>query len=199
MDRKFKGRSAMEKEIIYKNLLLEILSRLDEGQLFGIIDEIGRGSVYGEELCRLLEEGYNRDEEQFLSMEAWKQRLKRELKADKGHCREFYNELIYFIDREHKTDAQVYNAIGMNRTLWYRLRDNRNARTNKRNVIKMAIYLHLDYWEMYYLINLAGYSLLPGDNETDRIVASCVRHKLYDQRQIDELLCEAGERPLFSE
>lgn len=187
---------AMEK-ITEKQLLIEILSRLDERQLLGLVEEMGREQPLGQALLSLLEEF--RWIQRPLGMEELKKLLKEELEVTEGYRREFYKELIYFVDRAQKTDAQVYNEIGMNRTLWYRLRDNKNARTNKRNVLKMALILQLDYWEMYYLVNLAGYSLLPGDDLTDRTVAFCVRHRIYEKGKVDELLVEAGEKPLFSE
>lgn len=189
----------MDEKTIERKLLIEILTRLDEHQLLGIMEELEKDGPLGGELRRILEEDCHWNPSASLTMEELKDNLKKELEHTNGNRREFYRELIRFVDRAQKTDAEVYNAIGMNRTLWYRLRDNKNARTNKRNVLKMAIFLQLDYWEMYYLINLAGYSLMPGDDSTDRIVAFCIRRKIYDRRQIDELLWEAGETPLFSD
>ncbi|MCI9123332.1 MAG: hypothetical protein HFH35_04510 [Eubacterium sp.] len=184
---------------MYKKLLTEVLARLDEGQIMEIIEELGKNSSLGKELCGILKEDGRFLTDTPMTMEEIKDILNKELDAAKKQRREFFEELIYFVDRAQKTDAQVYNAIGMNRTLWYRLRDNKNARTNKRNVLKMAIILHLDYWEMYYLLNLAGYSLMPAQDPTDKIVSYCIRSKIYDCKQIDELFFELGEEPLFSE
>ncbi len=187
-----------EKEVTDKELLVQVLSRLDERQLIGIVEEIGMEQPLGQALVKILEEELHWSEKT-LKLDQLKILLKEELETTQGTRREFYKELIYFVDRAGKTDAQVYNEIGMNRTLWYRLRDNRNAKTNKRNVLKMAVILQLDYWEMYYLVNLAGYSLLPKDDLTDRTVAFCIRHGIYEKGKVDELLIEAGEKPLFSE
>lgn len=187
----------MEK-ITEKQLLLAVLSRLDERQLMGLVEEMGRDQPLGQALFQVLEEELCWTQKT-LGMDELKALLKEELEVTQGYRREFYKELIYFVDRAQKTDAQVYNEIGMNRTLWYRLRDNKNARTNKRNVLKMAVILQLDYWELYYLVNLAGYSLLPRDDLTDRTVAFCVRHGIYEKGKVDELLVEAGEKALFSE
>ena len=187
-----------EKEVTDKELLVQVLSRLDERQLIGIVEEIGVEQPLGQALVKILEEELHWSEKT-LKLDQLKVLLKEELETTQGTRREFYKELIYFVDRAGKTDAQVYNEIGMNRTLWYRLRDNRNAKTNKRNVLKMAVILQLDYWEMYYLVNLAGYSLLPKDDLTERTVAFCIRHGIYEKGKVDELLIEAGEKPLFSE
>ena len=182
-----------EKEVTDKELLVQVLSRLDERQLIGIVEEIGVEQPLGQALVKILEEELHWSEKT-LKLDQLKVLLKEELETTQGTRREFYKELIYFVDRAGKTDAQVYNEIGMNRTLWYRLRDNRNAKTNKRNVLKMAVILQLDYWEMYYLVNLAGYSLLPKDDLTDRTVAFCIRHGIYEKGKVDELLIEAGEK-----
>lgn len=189
----------MDKKVTEKELLIAVLSRLDTLQVHAILEDIGRNTSLGEALYRVLEEDCNWGSETGFSMEELKEILKKELESAQDYRREFYQELIHFADRAQKTDAQVYNAIGMNRTLWYRLRDHKDARTNKRNVLKMAIVLQLDYWEMYYLVNLSGHSLLPGDDKTDQIVSFCVRHKIFDMDKVDELLAEAGENTLFSE
>lgn len=189
----------MSEKTIERKLLVEIITRLEETQLFAILEDLGRASPFGKALVRILEEECNWNMETPISAEELKKILKKELDDTRNYRREFFDELIHFVDRAEKTDAQVYNAIGMNRTLWYRLRDNKNAKTNKSNVLKMAIILRLDYWETYYLVNLAGYSLLPGDDGVDRVVSFCIRNKIYDVTKIDELLFEAGEKPLFSE
>ncbi|GFH92135.1 hypothetical protein IMSAGC002_03400 [Lachnospiraceae bacterium] len=182
-----------------RKLLIEILSRLEEGQVMAILEDLGRGTPLGEALYKVLEEDCNWGSKTALNMDELKQILKRELEDTQNYRREFFQELIHFADRAEKTDAQIYNAIGMNRALWYRLRDNRDAKTNKRNVLKMAIFLRLDYWETYYLVNLSGHSFLPGNDKTDQAVSFCIRNKIYEPDRIDELLYEAGERTLFTE
>lgn len=188
----------MGERTIERRLLSEVLSMLGEWQIAEMMEKMGRDTELGEALCRIVEEDCLWEQDAPLSMEELRKMLKEELDAAQGVQREFFKELIQFVDRAEKTDSQLYNEIGMNRTLWYRLRDNKNAKTSKGNVLKMAICLHLDYWEMYYLVNLSGYSLLPRDDNTDRVVSLCIRRKIYDKREIDELLVEAGEKPLFS-
>lgn len=189
----------MDTKVTEKELLIAVLSRLDKLQVLGILEDIGRNTPLGEALYSVLENECSWDSETASGMEELKAILKKELEGAQGYRREFFQELLRFADRAQKTDAQIYNAIGMNRSLWYRLRDQKDAKTNKKNVLKMAIVLHLDYWEMYYLVNLSGHSLLPGDDKTDQIVSFCVRHKIYDMDKVDELLFEAGENALFSD
>jgi hypothetical protein len=152
----------------------------------------------GKALQKVLEEDIYQYQKP-LTMKELRKELKQELEEKNGQQHEFYQELTRFIDRMELTDSQVYNDIGMSRSLWYHIRDNKNAKTKKKNVLRMAVVLHVDYWEMYYLVNLAGYSLLPAEDVTDKIVISCIKNKIYDKMQIDDLLIENGEKPLFSE
>jgi len=111
----------------------------------------------------------------------------------------FFSEVIGFAERINLTDAQVYNAIGMNRSLWYRMRDNPDARTKKSNVLKLAIVLRLSFWEAFYLIALAGYSFVPGIDKTDETIARCLMSEEYAPDKIDEMLDENGCDTLFAE
>ncbi len=186
----------MEKTITDRQLLTEVLTRLGDRQISALVEDLGRESPAGRKLLKILEEIPGERE---AGAQELKEMLKRELELSQGSGKGFFEALISFVDRAQKKDSEVYNAAGMNRSLWYRLRDHRTARTSKQNVLKMALILKLDYWELYYLVNLAGYSLLPSEDSTDKIVAFCVRHGLYDTARVDELLVEAGEEPLFSE
>lgn len=188
----------MNEKTTERKLLTEIVTRLEKPQLFTIWEDLGTDSPLGKTFYQILQEDCPWNMEAALSADKLKELLKKELEVTRNYRREFYDALIYFVDRIEKTDAQVYNAIGMSRTLWYHLRDNKNAKTHKDNVLKMAIILKLDYWELYYLVNLAGYSLLPGNDDMDRVVSLCIRNKIYDVNKIDELLYEAGIRTLFS-
>jgi len=111
----------------------------------------------------------------------------------------FFGEVVRFTDRAGMTDSQVYNAIGMNRSLWYRMRDDADARTKKSNVLKLAVVLKLSFWEAVYLIALAGYSFLPGNNDTDKVVSDCLMKGVFDPQAVDAALYEKTGNTLFSE
>jgi hypothetical protein len=113
--------------------------------------------------------------------------------------REFFTEVVRFAERANMTDSQVYNAIGLNRSLWYRMRDDSAARTKKPNVLKLAVVLRLTYWEAYYIIALAGYSFTPGTDETDNVIMSCLINGVYDIETVDKMLYDAGADTLFAE
>ena len=118
---------------------------------------------------------------------------------DAQRGKSFFSEVTAFADRANIKDSQLYNAIGLNRSLWYRMRDNVNARTKKKNVLKLAIVLRLSFWEAFYLIALAGYSFTPGVDDTDKIVASCLLNGIHDTAAVDELLDSNGLETLFAE
>ena len=113
--------------------------------------------------------------------------------------RSFFPEIIRFADRAGMTDSQIYNAVGLNRSLWYRMRDDINARTKKSNVLKLVIVLRLSFWEAFYLIALAGYSFTPGADGTDKIIASCLIKSIYEPDIIDEMLYDNRLKTLFTE
>jgi hypothetical protein len=110
-----------------------------------------------------------------------------------------FDAIVQFADRAHMTDPEVYNSARMNRALWYRMRDNKDAKPRKRNILKIALVLRLNYWELNYLVNLGGFSFLPRHDKTDSIVAQCAWNNIYEPEAIDDLLYERGEETLFSE
>jgi len=111
----------------------------------------------------------------------------------------FFCEIIKFVDRAGMKDSHVYKAIGMQKDLWYRMRNNEKARTKKENILKLVIVLRLSFWEAYYLIALAGYSFVPGIDETDGIIRDCLLNNIYNPVKVDEMLDDKGLPVLFSE
>lgn len=183
-------------EITDRELLQTVLSALDEAQIAAVISAVGWDSPNGQRLREILSE--LRKTIRKNNADGDVRTLLRDVMSDSSGFRsDFFSELLKFVDRAQKTDAQVYNEIGMNRALWYRLRDNKDARTSKRNVLKLAIVLHLDYWEAFYLISLAGFSFMTAPS--DYVVAFCLSQGIYDTFQVDELLEGNGQEALFSE
>jgi hypothetical protein len=183
-------------EITDRELLQTVLSALDETQIAAVISAVGWDSPNGRRLKEMLSEL----RESIIKVNAGSdvRALLQNMISEHSDSRgEFFSELLKFVDRAQKTDAQVYNEIGMNRALWYRLRDNKDARTSKRNVLKLAIVLHLDYWEAFYIISLAGFSFMTAPS--DYVVAFCLSQGIYDTFQVDELLEGNGQEALFSE
>lgn len=127
----------------------------------------------------------------------------------------FYKELCKFMRRQgfnpddRKARARFYNAaeipqntfsVMMNKGL-----DASNSRTfgtahaRRENVLKMALVLKLNIFELKDLLCCAGMSFSPGTNPTDYVISKCVRNGEYDLHRVDELLYENGLPTLSKE
>lgn len=182
----------MEKEIISaEKLLEEIIFALDESQLYGLLTLLGfdtpAGITFAEKMAYYKQINHIDLRE-----------IPSSIKLGDAQYSPLYSALIKFINRKGLKDSKVYNAVGINRTIWYRLRDNKTASTSKQNILKFALVLELDYWEAFYLISLAGFSFLPTIDKTDYVIMKCILEKTYDPETIDEMLRNAGESTLFS-
>ena len=176
-----------------RQLLIKILSRMEEGQIIALQNELGADTPEGRALTDILKVISDTDgaEEENISADTAKET------AVSKEAVTFYKVVTGFIDRAGKTESYVYNQNHMDRKLWYRLRDKPGAKTSKRNLLKMAIVLELNYWEMHYLVNLGGYPIMPALDPTDKVIAKHVRQRKYDKEAINKDLKEAGEEPLF--
>jgi predicted XRE-type DNA-binding protein len=176
------------------DLLIAVLSALDETQINAALSFIGWDTPLGLRLREILSET-RQNSARTNKFEDVQTLLQAELSQNANIRSEFFKELLKFVDRAQMNESQVYNEIGMNRALWYRLRDNKEARTSKQNVLKLVIVLKLDYWEAFYLISLAGFSFMT--SQTDYVVAFCLSRNIYDPFQVDELLEENGQNAIF--
>ena len=174
-------------------LLNELLASLSESLLMEIIAYLGLDNPISVELQKRIHVIRGIDFETDFSKPLAIARRERK------HGVGFFNQIIKFADRAQMTDPQIYNGANIGRSLWYRIRDNKNVKTSKENVLKIALVLRLNYWELYYLVSLAGYSFMPHNNMTDYIIALCAWHKEFNPETIDRLLVENGKKALFSE
>lgn len=177
-----------------RQLLLEILRRLDEGQIKGLLAALQAKPELEAALRKALSLCWS-GEQPYRPQQA----LAESARQSSGQDRTFFQELIRFVDRAEMTDPEVYRAAGLNRTLWYRLRDKPDARTSKQNVLKIGLVLHLDYLELYYLLALGGHPFAPACSGTDLVIAVCLQKGIYDPLEVDSRLYKAGEPTLFSE
>ncbi len=177
-----------------RQLLLEILRHLDPPQIDRLLTTFEKKPALETTLRKALSVCWG-GPEPFTPQDA----LRAGIQPNSKRSRAFFEELIRFVDRAEMTDPEVYKAAGLNRTLWYRLRDNPNAHTSKRNILKIGLVLRLDYLELYYLLALGGHPFAPICDGTDMVIALCLRDGVYDPFEVDSRLIEAGELALFSE
>lgn len=106
----------------------------------------------------------------------------------------FYEKVCMFIDEAgYKSDSEFYNAIGMPRQLFARLRDSK-ASLRKKTVLWIIIGLKLDYNNAKELLALAGYSFRKNDKK-DVIISYILRSCPYDIFTVNEILDYFGLEP----
>lgn len=177
-----------------KQLLLEILRQLDEPQIAHLLAVFRANPALDAALRQNLSICWSQD-----GPHTPRDAPQAAAQDPAGREQTFFEVLIHFVDRAEMTDPEVYRAAGLNRTLWYRLRDNPDARTSKANILKLGLILHLDYLELYYLLALGGHPFAPACDRTDLVVATCIRDGVYDPFEVDSRLDRAGRPTLFSE
>ena len=69
---------------------------------------------------------------------------------------------------------------------------------SKRNLIKLAISLHLSYDETVDLLSRANFAF-NSSMKMDLVIIYAIKHKCYDPEEIDEALWHQGLETLFSE
>jgi len=181
------------KRITDSQLLEGIIRHLDDTQVAMLLEELEEEPALKEAFKTRLERA-----DQTREAISPEEILKEGIKSSGGQEKVFFTELLRFVDRANLKDSEVYGRVNMDRKLWYRLRDHEDARTSKKNVLKMCIILRLDYWETYYLMSLAGFAFRPYSDvdKTDYIIGLCVRSGEYDPERVEALLEKVGEEPL---
>lgn len=104
----------------------------------------------------------------------------------------FQQHLFHLIDEKGLTDAEVYKRAHMDRRLFSKIRQNENYVPRKKNVLSLALALHLNTDEATDFLQRAGMAISPG-SKFDLIVAYCIQHKIYDINVVNALLDEFGE------
>lgn len=114
-----------------------------------------------------------------------------ELLAGEG----FHGRLLELIRRSGLRDAEIYGRAGMDRRLYWKICDDRTRLPRKNTILLLALALRLSLEETVDLLRLSGRALSPA-SRSDLIVEYCLRHGIYDLRDVNTLLGEAGQEPL---
>ena len=111
----------------------------------------------------------------------------------------------YFWDliiKSGKSDSEIYNPTGKNgyelidRRVYHKMKEGKSL--SKRNLIKLAISLHLSYDETVDLLSRANFAF-NNSMKMDLVIIYAIKHKCYDPEEIDEALWHQGLETLFSE
>lgn len=188
------------------DLLKRILCILSDTQIDMLRQAMKAGTEEGDALRKRIQKW--RAEPTYTDPEKLRQDIMNEIRNNSKFDSSFFAELDSLMQQRGMEDAELYNAIGISQPLWSNIKKRglkdygtkmRNAHTKKENVLKMAIILHTDYFELYDLLCYGGFSFAPEVNATDHVVFACVRAGIYDPAVIDQYLVDAGEKALFSE
>lgn len=187
-------------------LLEALVMNLSDQQIEALYQVMKPGTPLGDAFHARVDEW--RGSAEITDPELMRQRIMREIRSNSRFNKSFFAELDKLMQKKDMSDSALYNAIGISQPLWVNIRKKgiqdygkrvRDAHTKRENVLKMAIVLEADYFELYNLMCYGGFSFSPSTNIGDCVIASCVQAKVYDPFQIDEYLSAAGARTLFSE
>ena len=106
------------------------------------------------------------------------------------------NELLFsFIDRENKTDSDIYKKAGIDRRHFSKIRSNPSYRPGKNTVIALALALELPSDDVILLLSSAGHSLSDSDT-ADLVIQFCLEKNIYDIDAVNEALVHFNLKPL---
>ena len=109
----------------------------------------------------------------------------------------FSEYLLDLIDKKGMTDVEVYQAAGLDRRLFSKIRSDANYLPSKPTVVALAIGMKLDYDETQELLAKAGYTL-SRNQLADVIVEYFIKNGLYNMDRINEALILYDQKPLGS-
>lgn len=188
-------------------LLDAILSILDDIQIAALKKAIAPETPLGTALrSRLNKLAKNADAKNEPSIQ---QQIQARLQADDDQFNSsFFKELDKMMQKRNISDPELYNKIGISQALWANIRSKglrdsgshiRDAHTKRENVLKMAIVLKADYYELYNLMCYSGFSFSPSTSLGDHIIACCVKAKIYEPDRINQYLMDNNMEPLFGD
>ena len=102
---------------------------------------------------------------------------------------DFQTMLFNLIDNKNLKDSDVYNKVHIDRRLFSKIRSNKEYHPSKETIILLGIALELSENELDELLESASYSL-PKNNEYDLIIRFCFINKIFELKNINDLLYE---------
>ncbi len=101
----------------------------------------------------------------------------------------FSETLLQLIDRRGMTDAECYKKANVDRRLFNKIRSNPAYQPSKPTVFAFAAALELSLPETRRLLEKAGFALTRSSG-FDLVMEYCIKHRVYDVIQINEILFE---------
>ena len=110
----------------------------------------------------------------------WKKLIRQ---TDEG----FSQALLRLIDERGMTDAQCYKKANVDRKLFSKIRSNPAYKPSKPTVLAFAVALELTLPETKTLLKKAGFALTRS-SEFDLVLEYCIKHRIYNIYDINEVL-----------
>ena len=107
------------------------------------------------------------------------------INTDKG----FSETLLQLIDERGMKDAECYKKANVDRRLFNKIRSNPAYQPSKPTVFAFAAALELSLPETKRLLKKAGFALTRSSG-FDLVMEYCIKHRVYDVIQINEILFE---------
>lgn len=107
----------------------------------------------------------------------------------------FVNTLLKYIDESGMTDAECYNKAQINRSHFWKMKNDPNYHIRKNAVISLILALELDMDQANELLMKAGYAL-SNSSKMDLIIKYCIDHKIYDLIDVNQILFEFDQELL---
>lgn len=96
---------------------------------------------------------------------------------------------------ENELFREIYKKAGLNRQVFYKIKNNVNYAPKKSTAIAICLALELDMDDTRELLGLAGYYLSYCDKR-DLIIRFCIRKKIYNLYHVNELLYEFRQKTI---
>ena len=99
-----------------------------------------------------------------------------------------FKELLFkYIDARDLKDADVYNKVHIDRRLFNKIKNVKNYKPKKNNIILLGLSLELSIDELLKLLSTCSYTL-SYSNYYDLIIRFCFINKIYNIKDVNELL-----------
>ena len=107
----------------------------------------------------------------------------------------FTQMLLRLIDEKHISDADCYKKANIDRRLFHKIRSNPHYKPSKQTALALAVALELSLEQTRELLMKAGFALSHSD-KGDIVVEYCIRQRIYNIIEINQVLFKLDLQPL---
>ena len=105
----------------------------------------------------------------------------------------FQERLIFFLEKKGLTNVDFYKAAWIDKKLFSAINCNKYYKPKKTTAVACCLGLQLSLTETNILLKAAGY-VLSDSIKWDAIIKYCIKNKIYNIWQVNQILDEMGEK-----